>query len=79
MIVERGGILGFLFLNNHLHAVHHARPEVAWYRLPALYQEHREHMLERNGGYIYPSYGTIIRRYLLSPKEPAVHPSAPSP
>ena len=79
VIIERGGILGFLFLNNHLHAVHHARPEVAWYRLPALYREHREHVLERNGGYVYPTYGAIIRRYLLSPKEPAVHPSAPSP
>lgn len=76
VIVERGGILGFLFLNNHLHAVHHARPEVAWYRLPALYREHREHILERNGGYAYPSYGAIIRRYLLSPKGPAVHPGA---
>ncbi len=74
VIVERGGLLGFLFLNNHLHALHHARPEVAWYRLPALYRRQRGRVLKNNGGYAYPSYGAVIRRYLLAPKEPAVHP-----
>ncbi|MYG52002.1 MAG: fatty acid desaturase [Rhodospirillaceae bacterium] len=76
VIIERGGLLGFLFLNNHLHALHHARPEVAWYRLPALYRRERDRVLTNNGGYAYPSYGAVIRRYLLAPKEPAVHPGA---
>lgn len=76
VIVERGGLLGVLFLNNHLHALHHARPEVAWYRLPALYRRQRERVLKSNGGYAYPSYGAAIRRYLLAPREPAVHPGA---
>lgn len=74
VIIERGGVLGFLFLNNHLHALHHARPEVAWYRLPALYRRERDRVLRSNGGYAYPDYGAVIRRYLLAPKEPAVHP-----
>ncbi|MDE0705416.1 MAG: fatty acid desaturase [Rhodospirillaceae bacterium] len=76
VIIERGGLLGFLFLNNHLHALHHAQPEVAWYRLPALYRRERDRVLNDNGGYAYPSYGAVIRRYLLAPKEPAVHPGA---
>ena len=76
VIIERGGILGFLFLNNHLHALHHARPEVPWYRLPALYRRERDRTLRRNGGYAYPDYGAAIRRYLLAPKEPAVYPAA---
>ena len=76
VIIERGGVLGFLFLNNHLHALHHAQPEVAWYRLPALYRRERDRILRHNGGYAYPDYGAVIRRYLLAPKEPAVHPGA---
>jgi len=74
VIIERGGLLGFLFLNNHLHAVHHARPGVAWYRLPALYRRRREHFIKANGGYVMPSYGAVLRRYLLAAKEPAVYP-----
>ncbi|MDE0717740.1 MAG: hypothetical protein OXH64_07370, partial [Rhodospirillaceae bacterium] len=62
--------------NNHLHALHHAQPEVAWYRLPALYRRERDRVLKNNGGYAYPSYSAVIQRYLLAPKEPAVHPGA---
>ena len=76
VIIERGGVLGFLFLNNHLHALHHAQPEVPWYRLPALYRCESDRILRRNGGYAYPDYSAVIRRYLLAPKEPAVHPAA---
>ncbi len=76
VIIERGGVLGFLFLNNHLHALHHAQPDVPWYRLPALYRRERDRILRRNGGYTYPHYGAVIRQYLLAPKEPAVHPAA---
>lgn len=73
-IVERGGIFGFLFLNNNLHVVHHMHPKVAWYALPALYRARKAHYLRRNGGYVYPSYGAIIRRYFLRAKDPVAHP-----
>lgn len=73
-IVERGGFFGFLFLNNNLHVVHHMHPRVAWYALPALYRSRRAHYLRRNGGYVYPSYGAIIRRYFLRSKDPVAHP-----
>lgn len=74
VIVERGGIFGFLFLNNNLHVVHHMHPRVAWYQLPALYQSRKAHFLRRNGGYFYASYGEVLRRYFLSAKDPVAHP-----
>lgn len=75
VIVENGGVLGFLFLNNNLHAVHHARPTLPWYRLPAFYASHRDHFLRRNGGYRYASYGQIFRQFFLRAKDPVPHQS----
>ena len=74
VIVEKGGIFGFLFLNNNLHVVHHMHPRVAWYELPALYRARKEHYLRRNGGYFYASYGEVFRRYFLSAKDSVAHP-----
>lgn len=74
VVVEHGGILGFLFLNNNLHAVHHAKPSQAWYRLPAIWRENRAEFLRRNEGYLYPSYGDIFRRHFLRAKDPVPHP-----
>ena len=73
VIVERGGVLGFLFLNNNLHAVHHARPSMPWYRLPSFYTAHRAHFLRRNGGYRYASYGQVFLQYFLRAKDPVPH------
>lgn len=73
VIVEKGGVLGFLFLNNNLHAVHHARPGLPWYRLPDFYAVHRDHFLQRNDGYRYRSYGQIFRQYFLCVKDPVPH------
>jgi len=77
VVVERGGVLGFLFLYNNLHIVHHTRPRLPWYRLPALYAAEREAFLARNHGYSYRSYGEIFRRYFLSAKDPVPHPLMP--
>lgn len=74
VVVEGGWFLPFLFLNNNLHVVHHAKPGVAWYRLPALYAANREDFLRRNDGYRYASYGEVFRRYFLKPKDPVPHP-----
>jgi fatty acid desaturase len=38
-IVTTNWFWRLLFLNNHLHAVHHRRPDVAWFRLPAVHRE----------------------------------------
>jgi len=74
VIIERGGIFGFLFLNNNLHVVHHMHPGVAWYALPAVYARRKAHYLRRNGGYFYASYGEVFRRYFLRAKDPVAHP-----
>lgn len=74
VIVERGGIFGFLFLNNNLHVVHHMHPRVAWYKLPALYRSRKDHFLRRNGGYFYASYRDVVARYLFKPKDSVAHP-----
>lgn len=74
VIIEDRGPLAFLFLNNNYHAVHHAHPQVPWYRLPALYRSRRAEYLRRNLGYSYASYGEVIRRYVLRRKDPVPHP-----
>ena len=74
VIIEDRGPLALLFLNNNLHAVHHAHPQLPWYRLPAEYARRREEFLRRNGGYRYRSYVEVFRRHLLRRKDPVAHP-----
>jgi len=75
VIVERGGILSLLFLNNNLHLVHHKRPRAAWYELPGLYRAEREAWYTRNGGYVFSDYRAIFRAFAFRAKEPVVHPA----
>jgi fatty acid desaturase len=77
VIIERGGPLALLFLNNNLHAVHHERPSVPWYRIPAMYRAERERYLARTGDYRFGSYLDVFRRYLFAPKEPVLWPLDP--
>lgn len=77
VVVEQGVVLPLLFLNNNLHAVHHCKPNLAWYRLPALYAAQREEFLRRNGGYVYRSYLAVFRAHLLRAKDPVPHPLRP--
>ena len=74
VLVEAGPVMSLLFLNNNLHALHHAHPGVSWYRLPALYRARRDELLAGNGGYRFDDYLDVARRYLLRPKEPVLHP-----
>ena len=75
VLIEAGPLFSLLFFNNNLHAMHHAEPGLAWYKLPARYRERREDLLAKNGHYLYSGYAEIIARYLLWPKEPPVHPA----
>lgn len=72
--VERGGLLGLLYLNNNLHAAHHDRPELAWYRLPAHHRAHRARLIgtERSP---YAGYGAILRRFALRRHHVMIHPA----
>ena len=76
IIVEKGGIFAFLFLNNSLHQVHHAAPGLAWYRLPQRYRDNRERFQAMNKGYTVPGYRTLFARYMLRRKEPVLYPGA---
>lgn len=73
-IIEASPVLSFLFLNNNLHYVHHQRPRVPWYQLPAVYRAERDRFRAENGGYGFRGYGDLARRHLLRPKEPVAHP-----
>jgi fatty acid desaturase len=71
--VERGGLLGLLFLNNNLHAAHHERPQLAWFRLPAYHRQHRARLI-REGAALYAGYGEIARRFAWHAHDAPVHP-----
>jgi fatty acid desaturase len=74
-IVERAPILGLLFLHNNLHVVHHARPDLAWWRLPRVYARRRDAILQANGGLVYAGYADLARRYLWRPHDAVIHPA----
>ena len=73
-IIESGPVFSLLFLNNNLHAVHHKRPRLPWYRLPRHFREQRELFADQVGVDLVPGYGAIFRQYLLRAREPIVHP-----
>ena len=56
-----------LYLNNNYHVVHHAYPEVQWYKIPALYRADRTAYRERNGGFVLPGYLYLIRKFAFTP------------
>ncbi len=66
--------MGLLYLNNNLHAVHHAVPGLAWYEIPGFYRERRQEWETGNGGFVWNGYRELFRRYLLTPKDHPVHP-----
>ncbi len=74
VIIEDRGVLGFLFLNNNLHVVHHMHPRVPWYRLWRLYRANPARYLGCNGGYRYRSYAEVFARYFWRAKDPVPHP-----
>ena len=78
-LVENATLLGPLFLFNNLHAVHHAWPGVAWYRIPALYRRNRGRLIAANGGLVYDGYLDVARRYLLTPHDRLLHPLGRAP
>lgn len=75
-IVRRPGPFGLLFLNNNLHAAHHARPDLSWYRLPGYFRRHRQAFAEAPA---YESYLQIIRDYAWRGQDDVVHPDYRSP
>lgn len=77
VIIEDRGPLALLFLNNNLHAVHHAFPGRPWYQLPGLYRRQKDRFRRRNRNYVFHSYLDVFRRFGLKAKEPVPHPFKP--
>lgn len=73
-IVEDTPLFGLLFLYNNLHVLHHQRPGIPWYQIPALYRRHRRALLAINGGLVYRGYRDVARRFLLKPHDDPRHP-----
>ena len=73
-VVEDFGPLALLFLFNNLHAAHHARPHIPWYRLPAFYRANRRLLTAQERGPFYGSYGEIFLRFLVKPHDAPIHP-----
>ncbi|MCP5081251.1 MAG: fatty acid desaturase [Alphaproteobacteria bacterium] len=73
-VIEAGRVMSLLYLNNNLHAAHHAHPSLAWFALPSEYRANRGAYLAQNRGYLIPGYGKLIRQNLLRPHQPVPHP-----
>jgi len=68
VIVNSGALMSLLFLNNNLHAVHHAEPALPWYQLPGRARS------VKLPAYEFRGYGQIAARHLFNAKEPAEFP-----
>jgi len=80
VINEGGWFTRLLFLNNNLHAVHHARPDVPWYSLPAFYRAQRDTFLSANGNFHVPGgYLQLLRQYAVRPVDDPAHPAVEQP
>lgn len=78
IIVEKSW-LSLVFLNNNLHLVHHAHPDLPWYQLPLRYQAEKQRWQARSCGYVFPDYTALWMRWAVCAKEPVLHPSEVSP
>jgi fatty acid desaturase len=78
-VVERAGPLGLLFLNNNLHLLHHERPDLPWYALPATWRAIRADRLVAHDGPVYRSYLEVAALYALRPHHSGPHPAARGP
>ena len=73
-IIESNPFFGLLFLNNNLHAVHHHKPRLPWYRLPAYYRAHRAKFVDEDQVDLVRGYRSIFRQHLFKARQPIVHP-----
>ena len=74
VIVESGFFGRLLYLNNNLHAVHHAFPGLPWHAIPAARRAHRDRFDGPEGPRVHRGYAAIARRWLLRPRDRPIHP-----
>jgi fatty acid desaturase len=77
-VVESNPLLSLIFLYNNLHVVHHDRPALPWYKLPAAWRKLQGNggdASARTAGMVYAGgYLEVLRRYLLRPVIDVEHP-----
>ena len=72
---KAGPVTSLLFLNNNLHHTHHARPDLAWYLIPAAHSELGSDALAAAGAGLYEGgYLQVLRMYLVRPFHQPVSP-----
>ena len=77
VVINEAGILWrTLYLNNNYHAVHHAHPGLAWYRIASRYRKDRAHYLEGNGGFLLPGYSWLFWNHLIAPIDSPILPQS---
>jgi len=69
-VIEAGLFFRLLFLNNNLHAVHHANPRAAWFELPALWARERESFASQRRDLIHAGYRDVLRKRLPCERRP---------
>ena len=72
--VESNVLFGLLYLYNNLHVVHHLKPTMAWYDIPAYYRANKEELMRMNGEFTYRGYAQLARHYLFVPVFSPIHP-----
>ena len=70
--------MALLYLNNNLHHTHHAVPQLAWYKLPALHREMgSDAEADRGAGLYSGGYLEVVRTYFFTPFCQPDHPLSP--
>ena len=72
--VESNALFGMLYLYNNLHVVHHLKPTMAWYDIPAYYRDNRAELLQLNGQFVYRGYVDVAKRFFFVPVFSPIHP-----
>jgi len=72
--VESNALFGLLYLYNNLHVVHHLKPTMAWYDIPAYYRANKQELMRMNGEFTYKGYAQLARHYLFVPVFSPIHP-----
>jgi len=72
--VESNALFGLLYLYNNLHVVHHLKPTMAWYDIPAYYRANKAELMRMNGEFMYKGYAQLARHYLFVPVFSPIHP-----
>ncbi len=77
-VVKASPPMALLFLNNNLHHTHHAVPDLAWYRIPAVHREMGSDQLAAAGAGLYEGgYFEVVRDYFFTPFCQPDHPLSP--